>query len=41
LEAKPVVDLFVGFGRYTAREKVKREAAHFIYSLSSLAEILP
>ena len=41
LEAKPVVDLFVGFGRYTAREKVKREAAQFIYSLSSLAEILP
>ena len=41
LETKPVVDLFVGFGRYTAREKVKREAAQFIYTLYSLPEILP
>ena len=41
LEAQPVVDLFVGFGRYTAREKVKREANQFIYTLSALLEILP
>lgn len=41
LEAKSVVDLFVGFGRYTAREKVKREAAQFIYKLSDLPGILP
>jgi len=41
LETQPVVDRFVGFGRYTAREKVKREAAHFIYALSELQLTLP
>jgi phosphoserine phosphatase len=41
LETKPVVDLFVGFGRYTAREKVKREAPQFIYALGALSAILP
>ena len=41
LETKPVVDLFVGFGRYTAREKVKRESAQFIYALAGLPAILP
>jgi phosphoserine phosphatase len=40
LETKPVVDLFVGFGRYTAREKVKREAAAFILRLEDLAGLL-
>lgn len=38
LEAKPVVDLFVGFGGFVEREIVKKEADHFIRSLS---EILP
>ncbi len=38
LEAKPVVDLFVGFGRYVAREKVRAGATHFI---TSLEELLP
>jgi len=41
LETKPVVDLFVGFGRYVAREKVKREASSFITSLDELAALLP
>lgn len=41
LETKPFVDLFVGFGRYTAREKVKRESAHFITALSQLTPLLP
>jgi len=41
LETKPVVDLFVGFGRYVARERVKREAASFITSLDELAALLP
>jgi phosphoserine phosphatase len=40
LETKPVVDLFVGFGRYTAREKVKREAPQFILRLEDLAGLL-
>jgi phosphoserine phosphatase len=41
LETKPVVDLFVGFGRYMAREKVRREAAAFITRLADLPRILP
>jgi phosphoserine phosphatase len=41
LETKPVVDLFVGFGRYVARERVKRESAAFITSLAELAKVLP
>jgi len=41
LETKPVVDLFVGFGRYVAREKVKRESAAFITSLEDLVKVLP
>ncbi|MDF3058325.1 MAG: haloacid dehalogenase [Rariglobus sp.] len=40
LETKPVVDLFVGFGRYMAREKVRREAAAFITRLVDLPAIL-
>lgn len=40
LEAKPVVDLFVGFGRYTEREKVKMGAQHFIHSLDALPALL-
>lgn len=40
LETKPVVDLFVGFGRYTERAKVKAGAAKFIYSLVELVSIL-
>jgi phosphoserine phosphatase len=40
LEAKPAVDLFVGFGRYVVRERVKREAAIFIHSLDALVPLL-
>ncbi|MEI8089501.1 MAG: HAD-IB family phosphatase [Opitutaceae bacterium] len=40
LETKPVVDRFVGFGRYTPRETVRQGAHDFIYTLDSLLEIL-
>ncbi|MBC7366468.1 MAG: HAD-IB family phosphatase [Undibacterium sp.] len=40
LEAKPVVDRFVGFGRYTPREKVRAEANDYIYSLDALLTLL-
>jgi phosphoserine phosphatase len=40
LETKPAVDLFVGFGRYVARERVRREAAAFIHSLAELAPLV-
>jgi phosphoserine phosphatase len=40
LETQPVVDLFVGFGRYVAREKVKRESAQFLLKLSDLPQLL-
>jgi phosphoserine phosphatase len=36
LDTKPVVDLFVGFGRYAAREQVRREAGAFILSFAEL-----
>lgn len=36
LETAPVVDLFIGFGRYVARERVKREAAVFVESLDAV-----
>ena len=36
LEVVPVVDLFVGFGRYAVRERVRREAGAFILSMAGL-----
>lgn len=36
LETKPVVELFVGFGRYVAREKVRAGAGRFATSLAEL-----
>jgi phosphoserine phosphatase len=36
LEAKPEVDLFIGFGRYAARDKVRAGADKFITSLDEL-----
>jgi len=36
LETAPVVDLFIGFGGFTARERVRREAAAFVTSLSEV-----
>ncbi len=40
LEVAPMVDLFVGFGRYVMRERVKREAGAFITSLEALPAVL-
>ena len=40
LETRPVVDLFVGFGRYTPRAKVKAGAHAFIHSLAELPALL-
>ncbi len=40
LEAKPIVDLFVGFGRYIERSKVKAEARAYIRSLAELPALL-
>ncbi|ATC65854.1 haloacid dehalogenase [Nibricoccus aquaticus] len=40
LETKPVVDLFVGFGRYVVREKVRAGAGKFIVSLDGLNSLL-
>ena len=40
LETKPVVDRFVGFGRYVVRPKVKAEAHSFVTALSALLDIL-
>lgn len=40
LEARPGVDLFVGFGRYTERAKVKAGAHAFIHSLADLPALL-
>jgi phosphoserine phosphatase len=36
LETKVAVDLFVGFGRYTERAKVKAGSSAYIYSLAEL-----
>lgn len=40
LEAKPVVDRFIGFGRYTVRSKVQAGADAFIYSLADLVTLV-
>jgi len=40
LETAGVVDLFVGFGRYTERAKVKEGAGSFVHSLSELIPLL-
>lgn len=41
LETKPVVDLFVGYGGFVAREKVRAGAPYFISSLSEVPALLP
>jgi phosphoserine phosphatase len=41
LETRDEVDLFVGFGRYTERAKVKAGAHAFIHRLSDLPALLP
>ncbi len=40
LETKPAVDLFVGFGRYADREKVRAGAGAFIMGLAELPPLL-
>ena len=40
LEAKPVVDLFVGYGGYVTREKVCAGAGAFIHRLAELPPLL-
>ena len=40
LETQPVVDLFIGFGGFATRERVKREAAAFVTSLSEVPAVL-
>lgn len=40
LEAKPEVDLFVGFGRYAERARVRQEAHRFICELAELPDLL-
>ncbi|MGH7995427.1 MAG: HAD-IB family phosphatase [Opitutaceae bacterium] len=40
LDAKPEVDLFVGFGGYVARPSVEREAGAFIRSLADLPGLM-
>lgn len=40
LETKSHVDLFVGFGRYVQRERVKKESHHFIHALDELPALL-
>jgi phosphoserine phosphatase len=40
LETRPEVDLFVGYGGFVTREKVKREAAAFVTSLDSIPALV-
>ena len=40
LETQPEVDLFVGFGAYVQREKVKTHAQHFLTKLSELMSLV-
>ncbi|MEM9927409.1 MAG: HAD-IB family phosphatase [Cyanobacteria bacterium P01_D01_bin.50] len=40
LESKPVVDMFIGFGRYAVREKVKQEADYFITDLQEIVSLV-
>jgi len=40
LETLPAVDLFVGFGGFVTRERVRREAAVFVTSLASVPALV-
>jgi phosphoserine phosphatase len=40
LETRPAVDLFVGYGGFVVREKVKREAAVFVTALSAIPALV-
>lgn len=41
LETQPFVDLFIGYGGYLERAKVKAEAKQFVYKLSEIPDLLP
>jgi len=40
LETRPAVDLFVGYGGFATRERVRREAAAFVTSLAAVPALL-
>ncbi len=40
LETLPAVDLFIGFGGFATRERVKREAAAFVTTLAAVPALL-
>lgn len=40
LETRPEVDLFIGFGRYVAREKVRTGAAAFVRALDEIPALV-
>ena len=40
LETRPAVDLFVGFGRFVARERLRREAGAFVTSLADVPALV-
>lgn len=40
LETRPEVDLFIGFGRYVVREKVRAGAASFVTALEQIPALL-
>ena len=40
LETVPAVDLFIGFGGFATRERVKREAAAFVTTLAAVPALL-
>ena len=40
LETRPEVDLFIGFGRYVAREKVRAGAAAFVRALDEIPALV-
>ncbi len=40
LETMPEVDLFIGYGRYTERQKVKEGAEAYVYALSDILSLI-
>jgi phosphoserine phosphatase len=40
LESRPAVDLFVGFGGFVVRDRLKREAAAFVHSLAAVPALV-
>jgi phosphoserine phosphatase len=40
LETRPAVDLFIGFGGFVAREKIRREADRFVTSIAAIPAVI-